>query len=178
MSKVKSRRTPAAEKASKAKTGLSVAQEPEVYTGYARVHKPSPIIFSGTVKKPESQMSPIEKMERLYMGISKKDLDILKKRAALGYDELAKLLSVTRATLINKPGTAKFNSALSERIIGLAEIYSYGYDVFEDEEKFNQWMFESNRALGGKTPYEVCDNQFGRQEVRNIIGRIEYGVYS
>jgi putative toxin-antitoxin system antitoxin component (TIGR02293 family) len=85
---------------------------------------------------------------------------------------------VTRDTLINKPSSEKFNSSLSERILGLADIYSYGYDVFENEEKFNQWMFRENSALGGKTPYEVCNNQFGREEVKNIIGRIDYGVYS
>ncbi|PVD51577.1 hypothetical protein DC498_14240 [Terrimonas sp.] len=143
-----------------------------------RISKANPIIFSGTVKKPESQMTPMEKMERLNIGISKKDLETLKARTNLDYDKLAKLLSVTRATLINKTGAGKFNSALSERMLGLADIYSYGYEVFEDEESFNQWMFRQNYALGGKTPYEVCNNQFGREEVKNIIGRIEYGVYS
>lgn len=137
----------------------------------------SSIILKG-VKKPESHMTPLEKMERLSLGISKKDLEILKLRTDLDYDELAKVLSVTRATLINKKGEEKFNITLSERIIGLADIYSYGYEVFENEEKFNQWMFRANPALGGKTPYEVCNNQFGREEVKNIIGRIDYGVYS
>lgn len=143
-----------------------------------KLHRNKTIILPGTTQKPESQMTPIEKMERLSLGISKKELEALKIRTALDYDKLAKLLSVTRATLINKPSSEKFNSALSERILGLADIYSYGYDVFENEEKFNQWMFRENNALGGKTPYEVCNNQFGREEVKNIIGRIDYGVYS
>jgi putative toxin-antitoxin system antitoxin component (TIGR02293 family) len=137
-----------------------------------------PIIFSNTNKKPESLMSPIEKMERLEIGFSKKELEIFKKRAALDYDKLAKLLSVTRATLINKTSLEKFSTALNERILSLADIYSFGYRVFENEEIFNQWMFSKNAALGGKTPYEICNNQFGREEVKNIIGRIEYGVYS
>lgn len=145
---------------------------------YVKAPKPISIIFSGTVKKPESHMTPIEKMERLKIGISKNELESLKNRAKLDYDRLAKLLSVTRATLINKASSEKYSSVLSERIIGLADIYSYGYDVFEDENKFNQWMFKPNRALGGKTPFDVCDNQFGREEVRNIIGRIEFGIYS
>ena len=72
----------------------------------------------------------------------------------------------------------KFSTVLSERIMSLADIYSYGYEVFEDEDRFNRWMFRPNRALNGKAPYELMDNHFGREEVRNIIGRIEYGVYS
>ncbi|MBV4357374.1 type II RES/Xre toxin-antitoxin system antitoxin [Pinibacter aurantiacus] len=134
--------------------------------------------FTILSKKPESHMTPIEKMQRLSIGISKKDLEDLKNRAELDYDKLAALLSVTRSTLINKQGSEKFNPTLGERIIGLADIYSYGYEVFEDEERFNQWMFRQNTALGGKTPYEICNNQFGREEVRNVIGRIDYGVYS
>lgn len=140
--------------------------------------KANAILFTGTVKKPESQMTPIEKMERLHKGIRKKELETLKARTGLDYDKLSALLSVTRATLINKPRTATFSSSLSERILALAALYSYGYDVFEDEKTFNQWMFIPNRALGGKTPYEVCNNQFGREEVKHIIGRIDYGIYS
>ena len=155
-----------------------VVHAKKAQTVQGKVQKASAIIFSGSVRKAESQMTPIEKMEKLNAGISKKELETLKTRTKLDYDKLARLLSVTRATLINKPSAEKFNTALGERILGLADIYSYGYDVFEDEDKFNQWMFKQNRALAGKTPYEVCDNQFGREEVKHIIGRIDYGVYS
>lgn len=135
-------------------------------------------ILPDAANKPESQMTPMEKMDMIRAGISKKDLESLKDKAALDYDKLAKALSVTRATLINKKRNEKFNSPLSERIVGLADIYSYGYEVFEAEDRFNQWMFRPNKALRGQAPYELLDNQFGREEVRNIIGRIAYGVYS
>lgn len=138
----------------------------------------SSIIFVKAKGKSESKMTALEKMETLRLGISKSDLEKLKSRASLDYDKLAKALSVTRATLINKKGEETFNSTLGERIIGLADIYSYGYEVFEDSVLFNQWMFRANKALGGKAPYDIIDNQFGREEVKNIIGRIDYGVYS
>jgi len=178
MAKEKSHNIPGSRKATTSKKSSRLLQVKDVQTVYGKAYRANAIILTGTVKKPESQMTPIEKMERLNAGISKKELETLKTRTELDYDKLAKLLSVTRATLINKPGSEKFNSSLSERILGLADIYSYGYNVFEDEEKFNHWMFKQNRALGGKTPYEVCNNQFGREEVKNIIGRIDYGVYS
>lgn len=135
-------------------------------------------LFIAGKEKPVYQMTPLEKMEKLRTGLNKKDLEKLKSRTALDYDKLSKALSVTRATLINKKGTEKFSPALTERMISLADIYSYGYEVFEDESRFNSWMFRPNNALGGKMPYDVIDNQFGREEVKNIIGRIDYGVYS
>jgi len=135
-------------------------------------------MLSNVTDKAESQMTPLEKMGIARNGISKKDLEVLKEKISLDYDDLAKALSVTRATLINKKGEEKFNASLSERIVSLADIYSYGYEVFEDKDKFNRWMFRPNGALGGQVPYELIDNQFGREELRSIIGRIEYGAYS
>src|SRR5690625_3141848 len=72
----------------------------------------------------------------------------------------------------------KFNYNLSERIVALADLYSFGYEVFEDESRFNDWMFHPNQALGGKVPFDFIDNQYGREEIHNLIGRIAYGIYS
>jgi len=155
-------------------TPPQTVQEPAM----AAIRSPRGIMFTDAREKPEYNMTAMEKLDVLRIGLSKQDLQKLKTRTHLDYDKLSKALSVTRATLINKKGTDKFSPALSERMIGLADIYSYGYEVFEDEAKFNEWMFVPNRALGGKAPYDVIDNQFGREEVKNIIGRIDYGVYS
>jgi putative toxin-antitoxin system antitoxin component (TIGR02293 family) len=136
------------------------------------------LIFEGVSDKPEGQMTPMEKMVLVDQRITKKDLESLKEKTDLDYDELAQVLSVGRATLINKKGTDKFSAPLSEKIVGLADLYSYGYEVFEDKERFNQWMLRPNQALGGQAPYDLIHNQFGREEVKNVIGRIEYGVFS
>jgi putative toxin-antitoxin system antitoxin component (TIGR02293 family) len=128
--------------------------------------------------KPESKMTAIEKMNISKSGVTKKDLIGLKEKSSLDYDKLAKTLSVTRATLINKKPAEKFNCTLSEKIVGLAEIFSYGFEVFENKEKFNSWIANPNKALGGKAPFDLLDSQFGREEVMSVIGRIDFGVYS
>jgi putative toxin-antitoxin system antitoxin component (TIGR02293 family) len=136
------------------------------------------VILHNASKKPESRMTSFEKIDIIREGISKKDLEHLKEKTDLDYNQLSKVLSVARATLINKKGAAKFDMVLSERIVGVADIYSYGYEVFEDENRFNEWIFRSNQSLGGQSPYDLLDNQYGREEVKNLIGRIDYGVYS
>lgn len=139
--------------------------------------KGSLLIFAVS-EKPENHLTTFEKMELVRTGISKKGLEQLKSKTTLDYDKFAKMLSTTKATLINKKGEEKFNTTLSERILSVADVYSYGYEVFEDADRFNSWMLSPIRALSGKAPYEIMDNQFGREEVRNIIGRIAYGVFS
>src|SRR5450432_1567427 len=123
-------------------------------------------------------MTPIEKMHKAETGITKNELKKLKDQAGLDFDRLARALAVGRATLMNKKGSQKFNVKLSEQIVGLADIYSYGYTVFGDTLKFNDWMFRPNHALGGELPFNIVSSQFGREEIKNLIGRIEYGVFS
>lgn len=134
--------------------------------------------FAGNAAIPLSDLTSIQKMRIVKIGISKKYLENLKKTAALDYQMLADALSVTRATLINKKGEEKFSDQISERIISLADLYSYGYETFGDKELFNRWMFAPNQALGNISPFDIIDNYYGREEVKNLIGRIGYGVYS
>ncbi len=123
-------------------------------------------------------MTSFEKIDLIRHGITKTDFEGFKQKSGLDYDQLAITLSVARATLINKKGAEKFNQTLSEKIVSLADIYSYGYEVFEDVDRFNSWIFKPNRALGGLPPYDLLDNQYGREEIKDLIGRIDYGVYS
>ena len=134
--------------------------------------------YAGNAAIPLNDLTSIQKMRIIKNGISKHYLEVFKKATALDYDSLAGALSVTRATLINKKGPEKFSNQISEKIISLADLYSFGYEVFEDKNKFNKWMFVPNQALGGLAPFDIIDNYYGKEEVRVLIGRIAYGVYS
>ncbi len=142
------------------------------------VNEAPTMYMTGGRSLPLSGMTPMQKMEISKRGVSKTYLEQFKKATALDYDELAGALSVTRATLINKKGAEKFSVPLSERIVSLADLYAYGYEVFEEVAAFNQWMQASNQALGGLTPLSITDSLYGREEVKSLIGRIAYGVFS
>jgi putative toxin-antitoxin system antitoxin component (TIGR02293 family) len=131
-----------------------------------------------SINREEGHLTPMDKMNMSKEGVTKKDFEAIKERLRLDYDSMATILSVTRATLLSKKGDEKFNTPLSERIIDVNDIYSYGIEVFEDEDRLQEWIHRPNKALGGKTPIDIMDSQFGREEVRNLIGRIAYGVYS
>lgn len=134
--------------------------------------------YAGNAAVPLNDLTSVQKMRIVKKGVSKQYLERLKKTANLDYDALAKALSVTRSTLINKKGDQKFNYQLSGRIVALADLYSFGYEVFEDHDRFNRWIVSPNQALEGFTPFEFIDNQYGREEIYDLIGRIAYGVYS
>jgi putative toxin-antitoxin system antitoxin component (TIGR02293 family) len=127
---------------------------------------------------PEFFMNNHSKAMMAQNGISKVSFEHFKSRAGLDYNQLAILLSVARNTLINKKGDETFDVNISEKLISLAEVYTHGFDVFGSEEKFKKWLNVPNRALGMVTPFSLLQTQFGRQEVQNVLGRIEWGVYS
>jgi putative toxin-antitoxin system antitoxin component (TIGR02293 family) len=142
------------------------------------VYRSPSVILTPITVKPENQMTSIEKMEVTREGISKKALEEFKAKAGFDYDQLANVLGVARTTLINKKGREKFPLMLSEKIMSLADLYSFGYEIFGNQAEFNQWVFEPVSALGGQAPYDLLSSQYGREEVKNLIGRIAYGTYS
>jgi putative toxin-antitoxin system antitoxin component (TIGR02293 family) len=127
---------------------------------------------------PVYQWNSFEKIDAIKEGVSKEELENLKNGAELDYDTLAKLLNVAKATLHSKKGKAKFDQYISERIFLIADLYSYGYEVFGNRQKFNSWMKTENAALAGITPLNLVDTLYGVEEVKHLIGRIAYGVYS
>jgi putative toxin-antitoxin system antitoxin component (TIGR02293 family) len=50
--------------------------------------------------------------------------------------------------------------------------------VFGERAKASRWLHNPNRALGGVSPLSLLDTDLGTREVEQILGRIEYGVYS
>jgi len=126
----------------------------------------------------EHKLTGFEKISLVQKGVSKKALEGMKGRFGWDYNQLSDVLSVARAKLINKKGDERFDKGVSEKIVSIADVYAFGYEVFEDEANFNRWVFRPNIALGGQAPFHFLDTQFGREEVKNIIGRIAYGVYS
>ena len=59
----------------------------------------------------------------------------------------------------------------------LAELLSYGREVFESKEVFNRWIRKESLGLGGRSPLEMLDSLYGMEEVKKELGRIEYGVF-
>ena len=122
-------------------------------------------------------LTAADKIGIIRAGVSKKQLTEIKEEMDLDYDELSAVLSTSRATLIKKKNTEKFDSQISERIVLLNDVLGYGREVFEDNNNFNEWLRTPSEALGNVTPLSMMDTLYGIDEVKKEIGRIAYGVY-
>lgn len=92
---------------------------------------------------------------------------------------IANMLNVSVSTLyrwIKSNKNLEINYSI--KLFEIADLFLYGIEVFESKENFFKWLNLPNTALGGLEPLELIELPDGVSKVRDIIGRIEHGVYS
>lgn len=66
----------------------------------------------------------------------------------------------------------------AEVVLSLVRTLNKATQVFGSQEAGVKWIKTPNAVLGGITPFQAMKNRFSAEEVMNILGRIQYGVYS
>ena len=92
--------------------------------------------------------------------------------------ELSILLSLNERTMARRLVEGSLNKVESERLLLLMALAAHGLRVFEDQGKFNRWLRRPLEMLSNQTPLQMLDTATGFQVVDQVLGRIEYGVYS
>jgi len=91
----------------------------------------------------------------------------------------ADILDISAPTLYRWAKTnKKLDRNFSIKLLEISDLFLYGSEVFESQENFFKWMNLPNTALGGMEPLELVEIPGGVSKVKDIIGRIEHGVYS
>lgn len=82
--------------------------------------------------------------------------------------------SIYRWTKANK--TLERN--VSIKLFEISELFLQGAEIFGSKEAFFKWLNLPNTALGGMEPQEFIEIPEGVSKIRDILGRIEHGIYS
>ena len=116
---------------------------------------------------------------RARVGLSKTEVRDVSRQLELTVRELAPILDTTERTLARRlEGTGELGKSESERLLLLQQLAEHGVDVFEDQGKFNRWLRRPLPLLVNQSPLDLLDTASGFQVVDELLGRIEYGVYS
>ena len=91
---------------------------------------------------------------------------------------LASTVNIAYRTLSRRKKEGRLKTDESERVLRIAKLYEKALEVLEDPELARQWFKMPAKGLGGKTPLQYADTEPGAQEVEELLGRIEYGVFS
>ncbi len=98
-------------------------------------------------------------------------------RIGLPFEEVVEALGMSKRTLARRKIEGVLSPAESERLLRFARIVERARDVI-GAERAAAWLRRPNRALGGAAPLSLLDTDVGAQEVEDVLGRIEYGVYT
>jgi len=122
--------------------------------------------------------NPLDLVDLGAKGIFRKQLDKLSEAMCLPAGTLASLLTVSLRTIQRQPKEKPFDRNVADRAIKLAELTAKGINVFGSQKSFCSWLQTPCLALGNKTPISLLVSTIGMEMVFDVIGRIEYGVFS
>jgi putative toxin-antitoxin system antitoxin component (TIGR02293 family) len=123
---------------------------------------------------------PTELVQAVEAGLPVAIIERLAMALNLHQHALLKLARIAPATLTRRrrdPAGVLARDE-SDRIYRIAAAYRGAVQLFEgDAQAAQTWLQEPARALGGATPLGHLATEAGAAEVRDLIGRLEYGVY-
>ena len=120
-------------------------------------------------------------VEQIHHGFRVTVIEKLADELRLSQQTLLKVAKIAPATLTRRRKSASrlLSSEESDRIYRIAAAYSDTLQLFEGNvDSARRWLNEPAKALGGNSPLQFLDTEAGASEVRDLIGRLEHGVYS
>ncbi|WP_395739931.1 antitoxin Xre/MbcA/ParS toxin-binding domain-containing protein [Prosthecobacter sp.] len=117
-------------------------------------------------------------IESLKAGLPVQELHDLRSSLDLPMESLVPMLGISKATLHRRMAAGRLDAAESDRVIRFARLMGRAVGVMESTENARRWLAAPQRALGGAVPLEYAETEVGAREVEDLLGRIEYGVYS
>ncbi len=123
-------------------------------------------------------LTPLQLIDRSRQGLAGTEADRIARLLGVSDKEMAPLLNQSVATFHRQTKTGRLDAATSERLLLLGRLAQYGATVFQNQGKFTRWLRRPLRLLGDRSPLALMDSPTGVQLVEDILGRIEYGVFS
>jgi putative toxin-antitoxin system antitoxin component (TIGR02293 family) len=131
--------------------------------------------------KPITQrdLNPTNIISLVQEGLPVTELIDLQASLEVPADRLAPMLGISKATFHRRKGAgSKLNPAVSDRVVRYARLLGKAVKVLGGIEDAKQWLNSRQFGLGGAVPLDYAKTEVGAREVENLLGRIEYGVYS
>jgi putative toxin-antitoxin system antitoxin component (TIGR02293 family) len=92
---------------------------------------------------------------------------------------LASIIGIPERTLARRKASGRLASEESERLLRIANLFEKCLELFEgDVAAAANWLTTPKKALNQQPPLMYARTEFGAREVEDLIGRLEYGVFS
>ena len=94
--------------------------------------------------------------------------------------DFARALDVSERTILRylEQNSGRLETALGCRVWRLAELLVRATMVFGGQEKAERWLSSNVMGLDGWRPIDLLQTSVGAQLTDELLGRLEYGVYT
>lgn len=118
-------------------------------------------------------------VEALRLGLPVRELEDLRESLGVSMDKLIGMLGISKSSLHRRrKADQRLATDQSDRVVRYARLMSLAVEVLETAEQARQWLSIPQVGLGGAVPLEFAETEVGAREVEDLLGRIEYSVYS
>src|ERR1041385_7998520 len=121
---------------------------------------------------------PTELIQKIQKGLRFSELKTLQDTLELPFEKLAAKLCISRSTLQRRKAAGRLSPDESDKVMRLSRLLEHAAKVFGDVEKARAWLKFPQIGLGGAVPLDYAQTEVGAREVDDLLGRIDYGVYS
>ena len=129
-------------------------------------------------KTADPKLTSSQLIEVLRVGLPVQELDDLQASLDVPMEKLFPILGISKATLHRRKAEGRLDQAESDRVVRFAKLMGKAVEVMESDDGARKWLSTPQFGLGGAVPLEYAETEVGAREVENLLGRIEYGVYS
>jgi putative toxin-antitoxin system antitoxin component (TIGR02293 family) len=117
-------------------------------------------------------------IDKARAGLPFATLEAIASRFEIAQDVLVRILHLPARTLARRKKSRRLSADESDRLLRLARVVARAEEVLGSSERAGAWLRGPVRALGGGRPLDLLDTDLGAQQVEQVLGRIEHGVYS
>ena len=139
---------------------------------------PPPEHTTGTLHELGLATHPGDLIDAVKAGLPTDVFRALVGALSISETSLASVTGISGTTLTRRKRSGHLSPAESEHVLRIATLLDRARQVFDDAEGAAEWLKTPNLSLGDKIPLEYADTEVGAREVENLLGRIDYGVYS
>jgi len=124
------------------------------------------------------KLTSAQAIQHVAKGLPFKEIETLRDQIDEPLESLGRHLSISRSTLQRRRADRRLTPQESDRVLRFCRLLRHAVSVFGDLDRARQWLKFPQRGLGGAVPLEYASTEVGAREVENLLGRIDYGVYS
>ena len=133
---------------------------------------------TATLKRSQAIATIHREIGRIHAGLSFRAVLNLQKALDVPMQRVASVLGMSRATLHRRKLQGKIDQEESEKLVRYQRLLKKAEDVFGDVESARKWLTYPQPGLGKAVPLDFAKTEIGAREVENLLGRLEYSVYS